>query len=615
LNRPHVTDDTYEDVLRSIPAGAVGLDLGSRARVRPDAITLDIEAAEGVDVVGDGHDLPWPDDTFDYIWCNAVLEHVRNPFGVASEIVRTLRPGGTAFVQVPFLENVHGWPDDYFRFTLNGLRELFADLDEVAAGTSAGPGQVLPDLLQYYGTGFSDIQGGGLFVNLLAVLLGVLTLPFRFLDRALTGRPSYWKWARGYYYIGRKRVGDRRAAKWRAAFLMPDVRGTGFDEIMRLRARDMVASLKGAGVDVETRGTVSSRVDFVTAPNLNYLLLAPPVDADKRVLVWDDPLGALALWLAQMRGGRLGFLNERSEGVLERFGALMTHRGDLHFSWDSGHIRAMSELRLVEPDAVEWYAIATFPPFLAHGRQNDVTESVDVAFCGNVYESAVALSNFTADPFWVELTRRICDRRLADLHAPAWRAFLHELGALPQSDRSERGLDPDSSVYWDFYLYAVWLAATTEVRTRLLIQVERPVHLYGIFADPGSVDLLKRHPNLVYAGNVHHYRELPQTFASTKVNVCIANGLINQGVPSKLIDCLASGGFALTDPKDDLVRLFGRDIEAIVFRDSDELNTKIEYYLERPAERREIVATLRKTIEDRCTLDALWQTVLSRVEG
>ena len=136
-----------------------------------------------------------------------------------------------------------------------------------------------------------------------------------------------------------------------------------------------------------------------------------------------------------------------------------------------------------------------------------------------------------------------------------------------------------------------------------------------MFADPGSVDLLKRHPNLVYARNVHHYRELPQTFASTKVNICIANGLINQGVPSKLIDCLASGGFALTDPKDDLVHLFGNDIEAIVFRDVDELNAKIEYYLERPAERREIVATLRQTIEKRCTLEALWQGVLSRVES
>ena len=332
--------------------------------------------------------------------------------------MRTLRPGGTAIVQVPFLENVHGWPDDYFRFTQNGLRELFADLEEVASGVSAGPGQVLPDLLQYYATGFSNIQGGGLFVNLASVALGALTLPLRFLDRALTRRPSYWKWARAYYYVGRKRVVDRPAAKSRAAFVLPDVRGVGFDEIMRLRARDMVVALKNAGVDVETRDAVTSRVDFVTAPNLNYLLLAPQIDADRRVILWDDPLGALALWLVQTRGGKLGFLNERSEGVLGRFGALMARKGDLHFSWDSGHIQAVSELGIVDPDAVAWYAIATFPPFLAQGRRQEVAESVDLAFCGNVYESALAASNFSEDPFWVELTRRICDRRLDDLGEP-----------------------------------------------------------------------------------------------------------------------------------------------------------------------------------------------------
>jgi spore maturation protein CgeB len=132
-----------------------------------------------------------------------------------------------------------------------------------------------------------------------------------------------------------------------------------------------------------------------------------------------------------------------------------------------------------------------------------------------------------------------------------------------------------------------------------------------MFADPDSQELLARHPNLVYAGHVGHFEELPRTFAETKVNVCISNGLIYRGVPSKLIDCLASGGFALVEPKDDLVRLFGADIEAIVFRDGDELNAKIEYYLARPGERREIVETLRQTIEERCTLDRLFARLVA----
>jgi SAM-dependent methyltransferase len=603
-------------VLESFPAGSFGLDLGSRSRIRPDALTLDVEAAEGVDVVGDGHDLPWPDDTFDYVWCNAVLEHVRNPFVVASEIMRTLRPGGIAIVQVPFLENVHGWPDDYYRFTLNGLRELFSDLEEVAAGTSAGPGQVLPDLVQYYGTGFADIQGGGLLVNVLTVVLGTFLIPLRFLDRALARRPSFWKWARAYYYVGRKpgREALDSERRPRVAFVLPDVRGGGFDEIMRLRARDMVAALRRAGADVTTRADeAAGPADIISAPNLNYLLLAPKWLGRRRLLCWDDPLGALSLWLVHDRGGALGSLNTPETGVLAKFRALLQREGDAHFAWDSGHIAAATSLGLVDPGTVSWYEIATYPPFLEQGRRSGIDPTTDVAFCGNVYESALGRSNFSGDEFFVALAQRLCERRLRELHRSAWEILVEEIAALPAQERSERALDPDSATFWDFYLYAVWFAATTVVRTELLTSIERPVSLYGVFADPESVALLERHPNLVYAGHVHHYRELPQTFAATKVNVCISNGLIYQGVPSKLIDCLASGGFALTDPKDDLTRLFGEDVDAIVFRSADELNAKIEYYLDRPAERREVVETLRRTIEEKCRLERLFSRALELV--
>jgi SAM-dependent methyltransferase len=612
-NRPHVIDQTYVDVLDAIPAGSYGLDLGSRQRIRPDAVTLDVEQADGVDVVGDGHDLPWPDDTFDYVWCNAVLEHVRNPFVVASEIVRTLKPGGVAIVQVPFLENVHGWPDDYYRFTINGLRQLFADLDEVNVGTSAGPGQVLPDLVQYYSTAFSDLQGGGLLVNLVAIVVGAVLLPIRLLDRVLTRRPSYWKWARAYYYVGRKpeALGLSRPDT-RAEFLLPATSGD-FDEIMSLRAADMVEAIRKRGVTVRANPTPTGFGDFVTAPNLNYLLLAASEarrSSQRRVLLWDDPLGALALWLAQNRQGQLGHLNAREDGVLDTFRSLMHHPGDLHFAWDTGHIAAVSELGIVDADAVTWYEIATYPPFLEQGRAV-VEPDVDVAFCGNLYEAALGRSNFADGGFYTSLTEQICERRLAHLDQPVWDIFKQETEALPSAERLERGLVPDASPFWDFYLYAVWLSATTRVRLSLLRAVDRPVTVYGMFADPESVALLQRHPNFKFAGAVHHYRELPRVFASAKVNVCIANGLIYQGVPSKLIDCLASGGFALTDPKDDLVTLFGSDVERIVFRSAEELNAKIEYYLERPAERREIVEHLRAVIEERCTLDSLFTRVIA----
>jgi SAM-dependent methyltransferase len=644
-NRPWLDDRSYVDLLESLPAGSTGLDLGSRQRVRPDAITLDIEEGPDVDVVGDGHYLPFPDETFDYVWSNAVLEHVRDPARVAAEIGRVLKPGGLAIVNVPFLENVHNWPDDYYRYTPNGLRVLFRDLEEVRSGISAGPGQVLPDLLQYYATGFSELQQGRLLPNLVTVAVGTVLLPWRVLDRVLHHRPTYWRWARSFYFIGRKPdepvSGDAIVSPPRArvVFITPDD-GGGFEEVMSERTGEMVAALRTANVEVlelpvgeaaggpmppgmgAARIVPLYRADAFLAPNMNYFLeaVAPassvlaksPVPA---VLLWDDPLGALALWQLGRRGIRMGWLGEAGEEDPVALFEVAMRRGDArHFSWDSGHIAAVTGLGLIERDSVEWYPIATYEPFLAQGRRGPPEERFDVTFCGNVYPSAVEQSNFADDEIFVSLTDRICAAKCANLELPVWDLLQSEVAALSAADRHGHGLDVHSSAFWDYYVYLVWMAATTRARLGVLGAIEREVNIFGVFGDPSSVDLLGRTPNLVYRGVAHHTRELPAVFASTRVNVCPSNCLIHSGVPSKFVDCVASGGFALVDPKPDLVTLFGREVEAVFFRNGDELNAKVEYFLERPDERREIVETLRSRIEEECTLAGMFERVLAGVE-
>ncbi len=79
------------------------------------------------DIVGDVHDLPFPDVSEEAIICIAVLEHVENPMRAMDEIYRTLKPGGFAFIYVPFLFYYHSMPGyygDYWRFTKDTL-ELF----------------------------------------------------------------------------------------------------------------------------------------------------------------------------------------------------------------------------------------------------------------------------------------------------------------------------------------------------------------------------------------------------------------------------------------------------------------------------------------------------------
>jgi SAM-dependent methyltransferase len=125
---------------RRIPSGlatAFGtvLDIGSAdSWIQPHLpssvhyIALDYPAT-GRDLYGsrpqvfaDAAELPFPDAQFDGVICLEVLEHVTAPATVMSEIARVLRPGGTAWISMPFLYPLHDAPFDFQRYTEFGLR-------------------------------------------------------------------------------------------------------------------------------------------------------------------------------------------------------------------------------------------------------------------------------------------------------------------------------------------------------------------------------------------------------------------------------------------------------------------------------------------------------------
>ena len=94
---------------------------------------LDKVADYNPDVVGDIHALPFEDNSQEAIVCIAVLEHVEDPAQAIREIYRTLKPGGFAFLYVPFLYYYHaheGYYKDFWRFTKDGIVHLTRDFSE-----------------------------------------------------------------------------------------------------------------------------------------------------------------------------------------------------------------------------------------------------------------------------------------------------------------------------------------------------------------------------------------------------------------------------------------------------------------------------------------------------
>ena len=54
-----------------------------------------------VDVKADILNLPFEDNSFDFILCNHVLEHIEDDSKAMSELYRVLKPGGTGIFQIP----------------------------------------------------------------------------------------------------------------------------------------------------------------------------------------------------------------------------------------------------------------------------------------------------------------------------------------------------------------------------------------------------------------------------------------------------------------------------------------------------------------------------------
>jgi len=104
----------------------------SREWLRPYIEKVDYKIMDPVDtyhpdIVGDVHNMPFDDNSIDAIVCLAVLEHVENPIQAYKEMHRVLKPGGHAFIYVPFLYYYHaekGYYGDFWRFTEDGLRWL-----------------------------------------------------------------------------------------------------------------------------------------------------------------------------------------------------------------------------------------------------------------------------------------------------------------------------------------------------------------------------------------------------------------------------------------------------------------------------------------------------------
>lgn len=192
--------------LGELRPGEFGLDLGGGGRrLDPRLVNLDLADLPQVDILAPAAPLPFRDATLGLVVAQEVLEHLADPHAALAEIFRVLRPGGLLYLQTPWMLGWHSGPQDFWRFSREGMAQLLEERFAVA--------QVAPSL--GHGSGFYRVA-----VEYLAITAGsiarplylpakaaaaLLLIPFRWADWLSARSPEAHRIAGGFFAIARKR--------------------------------------------------------------------------------------------------------------------------------------------------------------------------------------------------------------------------------------------------------------------------------------------------------------------------------------------------------------------------------------------------------------------------
>lgn len=117
-----------------------------------------------------------------------------------------------------------------------------------------------------------------------------------------------------------------------------------------------------------------------------------------------------------------------------------------------------------------------------------------------------------------------------------------------------------------------------------------------LYSDDSPKDMLR---NVRIKPWVDYWTEMPKVFHLSKINLNITSRSIETGIPQRIWDIMAVGGFCLTNYQEEIEDHFvvGRDLE--VYHDMDELMDKVGYYLKHEDKRIRIAMNGYKLVREK----------------
>jgi SAM-dependent methyltransferase len=195
---------TVRKFFSRFPKGSLMLNVGSGpTREHPNVINLDLFPFPEVDIIALGNKMPFCDDAFDAVCSEQVLEHVHKPQEVIAEMIRVTKPGGLIYISVPFIYPYHPSPDDFSRWSIEGVTAMLWTCKVQESGVKMGPTSALLVVLAMWlatVTSFGNQSLRIIFNHLFMLILS----PLKFLDLIIERIPGAKDTAASIYVVAKK---------------------------------------------------------------------------------------------------------------------------------------------------------------------------------------------------------------------------------------------------------------------------------------------------------------------------------------------------------------------------------------------------------------------------
>lgn len=143
---------------------------------------------------------------------------------------------------------------------------------------------------------------------------------------------------------------------------------------------------------------------------------------------------------------------------------------------------------------------------------------------------------------------------------------------------------------------AIAMEVSAREREKMLsaLSEKHAVRLYTVSQLPEGL----REKHIEKMGYADYAREMPLIFRDSKINLNITSKTIETGIPQRIFDILACGGFCLTNYQPEVATYFVDGEELVMYESVEDLIEKVDYYLSHEEERIRIAKKgYRKVVE------------------